>query len=62
MQIKIQNYNRALRMINPLNAKLNPICHFLALLGPHPILHVSRIRVKEVFKTNNFKAHEHENL
>jgi len=33
-------------MINPLNAKLNPICHFLALLGAHPILHVSRIRVK----------------
>jgi len=33
--------------INPLNAKLNPICHFLALLGAHPILHVSRIRVKE---------------
>jgi len=32
--------------INPLNAKINPICHFLALLGAHPILHVSRIRVK----------------
>jgi len=32
--------------INPLNAKLNPICHLLALLGAHPILHVSRIRVK----------------
>jgi hypothetical protein len=31
---------------NPLNAKLNPICHLLALLGAHPILHVSRIRVK----------------
>jgi hypothetical protein len=31
---------------NPLNTKLNPICHFLALLGAHPILHVSRIRVK----------------
>ena len=25
---------------------LNPICHLLALLGAHPILHVSRIRVK----------------
>ena len=33
-------------LFNPLNAKLNPICHFLALLGAHPILHVSRIRVK----------------
>jgi len=32
--------------INPLNAKLNPICHLLALLGAHPILHVSRIMVK----------------
>jgi len=32
-------------VINPLNAELNPICHLLALLGPHHILHVSRIRV-----------------
>jgi len=32
--------------INPLNAELNPICHLLALLGAHPIFHVSRIRVK----------------
>jgi hypothetical protein len=31
--------------INPWNAELKPICHFLALLGAHPILHVSRIRV-----------------
>ena len=31
--------------INPLKAGLNPICHLLALLGTHPILHVSRIRV-----------------
>ena len=29
---------------NPLNAELNPMCHLLALLGAHPILHVSRIR------------------
>jgi len=37
---------------NPLNAELNTICHFLALLGAHPILHVSRIRVNfcEVWK------------
>jgi len=33
-------------LINPLNAELNPICHLLALLGAHHILHVSRIRVK----------------
>jgi len=32
--------------INPLNAELNPICHLLALLGAHHILHVSRVRVK----------------
>ena len=32
---------------NPLNAELNPICHLLALLGDHHILHVSRVRVKE---------------
>ena len=34
-------------LISPLNAELNPICHLLALLGVHHILHVSRIRVKE---------------
>jgi hypothetical protein len=32
--------------INPLNAKLNPICHLLALLGAHHILHISGVRVK----------------
>jgi len=31
--------------LNPLNAELNPICHLLVLLGAHPILHISRIRV-----------------
>jgi len=33
--------------INPLNTELNPICHLLALLGAHPILHISRIRVNQ---------------
>jgi len=33
-------------VFNPLNAELNPICHLLTLLGAHPILHISRIRVK----------------
>jgi len=32
--------------VNPLKAELNPICHLLALLGAHYILHVSRIRIK----------------
>ena len=30
--------------INPLNAELNPICHVLALVGAHHILHVSGIQ------------------
>jgi len=34
--------------LNPLNAELNPICHLLALLGAHQILHVSRIRVNDI--------------
>jgi len=29
------------KLFNPLNAKLNPICHLLALLGAHHIFHVS---------------------
>ena len=36
------------RLINSLNAELNPICHLLTLLGAHHILHVSRERVKAV--------------
>ena len=32
--------------LNPLNADLNPVCHLLALLGAHHILHVSNISVK----------------
>jgi hypothetical protein len=32
--------------IKPLKTQLNPICHLLALLGAHHILHISRIRVK----------------
>jgi len=30
---------------NPLNAESHPICHLLALLVAHRILHVSRLRV-----------------
>ena len=40
----MENY----RMINPLNAELNPICYLLALLGAHHFLHVNRIRVKSL--------------
>ena len=37
-----------LSKFNPLNTELNPICHLLALLGAHHILHVSRIGVKQL--------------
>jgi len=40
-------YHLFLFDINPLNAELNPICHLMALLGNHHILHVSWLRVKE---------------
>jgi len=42
------NANKKLvkKYINPLNAELIPICHLLALLGAHHILHISRMRVK----------------
>ena len=36
-------------VLKPLNAKLNPICHLLVLLGAHHILHVSRVRVNTSF-------------
>jgi hypothetical protein len=36
-----------IQLVNPLNAKLNPICHLLALFRAHHILHVSRIGVKD---------------
>jgi len=36
-------------VLNPLNAKLNPICHLLALLVHHHILHISRIRVNGLY-------------
>ena len=34
-----------LATFNTLNDQLNPICHLLALLGAHHILHVSGLRV-----------------
>jgi hypothetical protein len=38
-------------IFNPLNNKLNPICHLLTLLEAHHILHVSRIG----FKSSGFE-------
>ena len=43
LSLKVVNKNRR---DNSLNAKLNPICHLMALVGAHHILHISRIRVK----------------
>jgi hypothetical protein len=48
---------------NPLNAKLNAICHLLTLLGAHHILCISRIRVNcikravltQLLRGGNFK-------
>jgi len=37
----------AINPLNPVNADLNPICHLLALLGAHPIIHISGVRVKK---------------
>ena len=36
------------RTSTPLNSELNPVCHLLALVGAHHILHVSRVRVKVI--------------
>jgi hypothetical protein len=35
-------------LINPLNAELNPIRHFPALVGARHIVHVSRVRVHNI--------------
>jgi hypothetical protein len=46
LMVLLTEKTKGMNRINPLNAKLNPICHLLALLGAHHILHVNRIRVK----------------
>jgi hypothetical protein len=43
--------------INPLNAEINHICHLLALLGAHHILHVSRTGDEEGFKEKSAILH-----
>jgi hypothetical protein len=40
-------FQLVMQCLNPLNTELNPIYHLLALLA-HPILHISRIRVKQL--------------
>ena len=49
-------YVHSTTYVNPLNAELNPICHLLALLGTHPIFHVSGLRVKGLFSYNSIKT------
>jgi hypothetical protein len=44
---RMRSHNSRLKTVNTLNAELNPICHLLALLEAHPILHISMIRVNE---------------
>ena len=39
--------NQLSHFFNPLNAKINPICHLLALLGVQHIFHVSGLRVNQ---------------
>jgi hypothetical protein len=43
--------------INPINTKLNPTCHLLALLQAHHILHISRIRVNPLKAQLNPTCH-----
>jgi hypothetical protein len=50
-----------LLVLNPLKAELNPICHLLALLGAHHILHVSGLRVN-LFFANIFLIFEKEGI
>ena len=42
-------------LFNPINAELNHIRHLLALVGARHIVHVSRVRVKQVPKTPDVK-------
>jgi len=43
-------------LFNTLNAELNPICHLLALLGAHHVLHVSRIRFNDVVSNTDLHS------
>jgi len=46
-------------VLKPLNTELNPICHLLAFLGAHHILHISRIRVNIYTHTRAPFPHSH---
>ena len=48
-------------LIQRLKTQLNPICHLLALLGAHPIFHISRIRVNKLAPKLKFTIEKEEN-
>jgi hypothetical protein len=50
------NFTETFQLLNPLNAELNPVCHLLALLKVHHILHVSRIRVNQAYREDCMKG------
>ena len=43
--VSLSHFTGYTALLNPLNTKLNPICHLLALLGAQHIFHVSIVRV-----------------
>ena len=51
-----QYINKTQKSINCLNAELNPICHLLALIGAHSILHVRKARVNRKYSESHFYA------
>jgi hypothetical protein len=61
LQHCLRSWTVNISIFNTLNAKWNPICHLLALLGAHPILHISRIRVKDNVRQNSTNV-EYPNL
>jgi len=50
MDLRIAFKDCVFKIINHLNAELNPTCDLLALLGAHHIFHVSGIRVNLLFR------------
>jgi hypothetical protein len=52
--LALKNYNKE---TDPLNAELSSICHLLALLEAHHIIHISRIRVDKTLCFGD-KIHE----
>jgi hypothetical protein len=63
--LKLRDFATYNNNINPLNAELNLVCHLFGLLEAHPILHVSRIRVKitnSLYKHNTIRTHTHGQL